>query len=43
MFSSRKMLQNSPTIDDVLGYISATLDGLKRVCFEEETKFSISK
>ena len=32
------MLQNSQTIDDVLGYISATPDGLKRVCFEEETK-----
>ena len=30
------MPQNSQTIDDVLGYISATLDGIERVCFEEE-------
>lgn len=36
MFFSWKKLQNSQTIDDVLGYISATPDGLKRVCFEEE-------
>lgn len=36
MFFSWKKLQNNQTIDDVLGYISATPDGLKRVCFQEE-------
>ena len=30
------MPQNSKTIDDVLEYISATLDVIERVCFEEE-------
>ena len=30
------MPQDSKTIDDVLEYISATLDVIERVCFEEE-------
>ena len=30
------MPQNRQTIDDILGYISVTLDGIEHVCFEEE-------
>ena len=31
-----KIPQNNQAMDDVLGYISATLDGIERVCFLEE-------